>query len=437
MRAPGSGSGEPGTGEPGTGEPGADGGSPTAGNPPVSGRDGTPGRARVTGVDATRGLALVGMIAVHVFDSFRADGTPTIVMSVAGGRAAATFAFVAGISLAFLSGGRRPAQGHARTAGAAAIAVRAALIAAIGLALGYVADVDVILPYYGVFFLLAIPLLGLRPRVLGGLAVALAVLVPLFLVATGLPRFDLPDNNLTFGSVLHHPFERGVQLLFTGDYPAAAWMVYICAGLAVGRLNLASIRVAAALAGGGLALAVASWSASSVLLFDMGGLEHLRAAAPSGLSGAEAQNAILWDPSFTSSWWWLAVRAPYTVTPITLLSTLGVAMAVLGAVLLLTRIPGVPRLLTSVVAAGTMTLTLYCAHAVVLATGVLGDQPRVLFVLLVAAALAFAVAWRRRRGPGPLERVVTRAANGARLAVASLPCGEDRPARPSEPTRRG
>ncbi|HLZ38072.1 MAG TPA: hypothetical protein VKP64_10040 [Mycobacteriales bacterium] len=287
------------------------------------------------------------------------------------------------------------------------------------------ADVAVILPYYGVFFLLAIPLLGLRPRVLGSLAVALAVVVPIFLLATGLPRYDLPDNNLTFGAVLHHPFERAVQLLFTGDYPAAAWMVYICAGLAVGRLNLASIRVAASLVGGGLALAIGSWSASSVLLFRMGGLEQLQDAAPGELSWAEAQNAILWDPSFTSSWWWLAVRAPYSVTPITLLGTLGVAMAVLGAVLLLTRIPGMHRLLTPVVAAGTMTLTLYSAHAVVLATGVLGGEPRVLFVLLVAAVLTFGVVWRGRRGSGPLEAVVTRAANAARDTVTSLACVED------------
>ncbi|MGE5765061.1 MAG: Pls/PosA family non-ribosomal peptide synthetase, partial [Mycobacterium leprae] len=112
-------------------------GSPPAGSARVAGPDGTPSKARITGVDATRGIALIGMIAVHVFDSFRADGTPTTVMSVAGGRAAATFAFVAGISLAFLSGGRRPVEGRARAAAAASIAVRAALIAGIGLALGY------------------------------------------------------------------------------------------------------------------------------------------------------------------------------------------------------------------------------------------------------------------------------------------------------------
>jgi hypothetical protein len=47
------------------------------------------------------------------------------------------------------------------------IAVRALLIGAIGLALGYFAgDFSVILPVYALLFLLAIPLLGLRPRTL-------------------------------------------------------------------------------------------------------------------------------------------------------------------------------------------------------------------------------------------------------------------------------
>jgi hypothetical protein len=71
------------------------------------------------------------------------------------------------VSLAFLSGAQRVVDGRARTAAAAGIVVRALLIGTIGLLLGYATDVSeiaVILPYYAVLFLLAIPLLGLRPR---------------------------------------------------------------------------------------------------------------------------------------------------------------------------------------------------------------------------------------------------------------------------------
>jgi uncharacterized membrane protein len=89
-------------------------------------------RPRVTGVDVARGLALLGMMAVHVFDTFD-DGAPSASTVIAGGRSAATFALVAGVSVAFLSGGRSVVQGRARSAAAAGLAVRALVIGAIGL----------------------------------------------------------------------------------------------------------------------------------------------------------------------------------------------------------------------------------------------------------------------------------------------------------------
>jgi uncharacterized membrane protein len=122
---------------------------------------------RVIGVDVARGIALFGMMAVHVFATFDRHGTPTLATVLAGGRSATTFVLVAGVSLAFLSGAQRVVDGRARTAAAAGIVVRALLIGTIGLLLGYATDVSeiaVILPYYAVLFLLAIPLLGLRPR---------------------------------------------------------------------------------------------------------------------------------------------------------------------------------------------------------------------------------------------------------------------------------
>ncbi|OLT04071.1 hypothetical protein BJF90_24620 [Pseudonocardia sp. CNS-004] len=68
-------------------------------------------RPRVVGVDVARGLALIGMIATHVFGTLDDDGDPVIAHVVAGGRAATTFVLVAGVSLAFLSGGRGPSAG--------------------------------------------------------------------------------------------------------------------------------------------------------------------------------------------------------------------------------------------------------------------------------------------------------------------------------------
>ena len=99
---------------------------------------------------------------------------------------------------------------------------------------------------------------------------------------------------------------------------------------------------------------------------------------------------------------------------------LGSAMVVVGAALLLTRVPAVARLLQPLAAAGSMVLTLYSAHLVVLASGVLDDDPAMLYGVLVVAALTSAWVWRWVFGRGPLERVVTAAAGATRRATVAL-----------------
>ncbi|MGH3888364.1 MAG: heparan-alpha-glucosaminide N-acetyltransferase domain-containing protein [Pseudonocardiaceae bacterium] len=368
-------------------------------------------------MDVARGIALIGMMAVHVFATFDRHGTPTLATVLAGGRSATTFVLVAGVSLAFLSGGQRVVQGQARTAAAAGIAVRALLIGAIGLWLGSVAPVDVILPYYAVLFLLAIPLLGLRPHTLALIATVLIAVAPLVVLA-GRSVVRAADNP-TFDTLADDPAGLTVELLVTGVYPALAYLAYLCAGLALGRLDLGSRRLAAWLFAGGLGLAVTARMASDLLLFGLGGIRHLLDADLSGSDLVEARNKLLWNPEPISSWWYLALPAPHSTTPVDMVRTLGSAIAVLGAALLLSRIPVVARLLRPLAAAGAMTLTLYCGHLLVLATGVLGDAPEMLYVLLIVGALAFGVAWQRWLGQGPLERLVAAAAGRTRRAVAA------------------
>ena len=370
----------------------------------------------MTGVDLARGLALLGMIAVHVFESSTDQG-PTATGLIASGRAAATFALVAGISVAFLSGGRWILHGRPRRAAAAGLAVRAAGIGAIGLLLGYAgSDLDLILAYYAVFFLCAIPLIGLPPRALAALSATLVLVSPVLLVEAA--RLGLPDSGTgepTFGTLLTDPVGLLSQIFFTGVYPAVAYMAYLCAGLAIGRLDLTSRRLAVRLFGGGIALVVAAQAVSHVLLYQLGDLDRLVAA-----TGDDAVT-LLWDPDQGTSWDYLALAAPHANTQLDLVNTLGSAMAVLGACLLLTRIAAVDGLLRPVRAAGAMTLTLYSAHALVIATGVFEDQQLALYALLVAGALVWATLWRRWRPQGPLEELVGRAAGRARRAVLGGP----------------
>jgi uncharacterized membrane protein len=372
-----------------------------------------PARERLLGVDAARGIALLGMFAVHVTETLRSDTTPSHTQQFVAGHALATFVLLAGVSLAFTTGPapareetRRPVRGTA-----AALATRGVLIGVLGLVLNLTdPPAEVILPYYGAMFVLAIPLVHLASRRLILLSAALVLVAPL--VVLGSFGVDLPDDEPTLTSLLH-PFTVIAPLLVSGSYPAVEYMAFLCVGLVLGRLDLASLRVASRIAGGGAALGLAAWLASGVLL-QLGGLAGLRGAAPSDLTAEQARNVILWDPDATQTWWWLAERAPYTVTPLRMLHDIGVAMAVLGCCLVLARILRQPRVMWPLVAVGSMTLTLYAGHILVLASGLLDDHPVLLYGAMVLGAMTFATLWRRTRARGPLEAFVSRCCQWSR-----------------------
>jgi uncharacterized membrane protein YeiB len=413
--------------------------STTAATPTLPPLAGVPLKTRFQGVDIARGVALFSMLAANVAETVIGDdGKLRVAGMTVIGRSATMFVMVAGISLAFISGGRHPVQGLARRAARANIAARALLIGLIGLALGYVAppDLGMILTFYGMFFLLAIPLIGLRPRTLVGIAAALVVVGPLVLMAAdSLGLQDVFDTYPTLTSPFTDPVNLVVLLLVSGDFPAVTYMAYICVGLAIGRLDLSSTKVALRLFVGGLALALAAWFVSWLLVSRLGGLQALLAVSDPGTTPTE----IIWDTDLEQSWWWLATRSHHSGTPLDMLHTLGAAMAVLGAVLLVCRLRGAQRLLRPVAVAGAMTLTVYSAHAFVLATPLFSDNDLALWLTLVAGALIFAVLWNHWFGQGPLERLVAIGADRARRAVLDHPPqGQGGPggdAEPSETTK--
>ena len=136
-----------------------------------------------------------------------------------------------------------------------------------------------------------------------------------------------------------------------------------------------------------------------------------------------------------ASWWWLALRGHHTGTPFDALHTLGVAMAVLGGVLLVIKLRAARRLLWPVGVAGTMTLTIYSAQVLFLNSGLLSDNDYVAYAEQVAVALAFAMVWYRFMGQGPLERIVAMASGRARRAVMPRPVqAHIEPGRGAEPS---
>lgn len=366
---------------------------------------------RLAGVDLARGIALLGMMAVHVLPAQDPDGSPSLTDQVASGRAAALFAILAGVGLA-LAYGRRPSL--PRTG--AAVLLRALLIGAVGLALGMLdSGVAVILAYYAVFFVLALPWLRAGPRTLAAAAAVVAVGMPFVSLAV---RDDLPPRDRAspgFADVAE-PGQLASELLLTGYYPAAIWLAYLLVGLAVGRLALTFSRTALRIVLGGALLASGAVALSALLLGPLGGYDRLAEVVrpEEGNTVEQVVDAARFGNVPTTSAWWLATDAPHTSTPLDMAHTTGSALLVLGLALLV-RGP-VASLLRPLSAAGSMPLSLYSAHVLLLGTTD-AEDPEPYYLAQVVVALVFAVLWRRFVGRGPLEAVlalVTRPLRGGR-----------------------
>jgi uncharacterized membrane protein len=373
-----------------------------------------PGRtsSRLAGVDVARGLALLGMAAVHIFPEQSADGSLHPAYVVAAGRASALFAVLAGVGLALLS---RSSRGGSLGRVRVAVAVRAVLLLALGLALGSVDSPPlVILQYYALLFLVAVPLLGLPVRVLAAAAVVWAVVSPLisfWLRSTVVDPFPIAEPGGT---------GLPVQLAVSGVYPVLTWTTYLLAGLAAGGLALRRRSVGVGLLLGGTVLAVGARLLSAALLSAAGGAAELARQTPElGREGVDrALSGGMYGVTPTTDLRWLLVGSPHTGTTLDLVGTTGSALAVLGLCLLLTA-RGAGALLP-LACVGSMTLTLYTLHVLALRTDgpLLMDDRTELWLLHVAVALVLATFWRTVVGRGPLEAATTWVSS--RVAAATV-----------------
>ena len=372
---------------------------------------------RIVAVDAARAIALVGMFATHILPLHDADNIPTLTGLFADGRSSALFAVLAGVGVALSTGGpRRPTDARAHLAAAAGLVVRGLLVGLLGLWLiGFDSPVAVILPYYGLLFVVAAFLLRLPAPVLAAGAVLSCGLAPVLsqLLRSGLPAGPGPQPEL---AALAEPGQLFVTLALTGYYPVLPWTTYLLAGMAVGRLDLRRGRVALGLLLGGTVAAVAAAVTSGWLLGPRGGATVL---------GAEALAERNYGTTPTDSWWWLSIMAPHSGTPFDLAHTTGTALAVLGAMLLLAR--PAPVVLWVPAAVGAIPLTLYTLHVLLLSRYSGQDEPeRVLLGLWVAhvlGAVLLGVVIRALGRRGPLETVVSAAGRVVRRAIDRRPTG--------------
>lgn len=366
---------------------------------------------RLVGLDVARCLALVGMIATHVLEGRTAAGGLTFAHELAGGRASALFAVLAGVTLALLSGGREPLPGDERRRAAIGLAIRAVLVALVGLALGELeTGLAIILTYYGVLFLLGLPFLALRAR---SLAITAAVWVVAAPVLSHLVRPALPERRWESPhfAQLADPGPLLSELLLTGYYPAVPWVAYLLAGMAVGRCDLRGRALPAALAVGGAGLAIIATTVSRIVT----GYRQVREAIfpdSPGLGFEEFLVLVSGSQHGTTPadgpWQWLLIASPHSATPFDLAQTIGSSLLVIGSCLLVVDLlpEGGRRAVAVFFGAGSMTLSLYSLHAVLRTPHVWpAEEPDtfVWHVLVVLAVGAFFVAIGRR---GPLEAVV-------------------------------
>lgn len=337
-------------------------------------------RARVAGLDVARAVALFGMFAAHVGNDGEIVAEGWRWLAATHGRSSALFTVLAGVSIALMltrSRAEHPVR-HTRVR----VAMRGVILLGLGWVLAAIGTpVDVILDNLGVMFLMSLVAFRWRPAVLLGVGFGILVVgeAVLVRVVPHLPTwlYDLP--------VVHE--------LWGIHYPALLWIGYVFIGMGIGKL--------APWRGGGLGLLAMSGLILATIAYGTGA--WLLVA-----NGGEVQWGDIWPRPDE----WFAISA-HTYTPFEMLGNVGVAFAVIAGCCWIAGL--LPRLTWPLAAAGSMTLTLYSAHLVVIA--IVG--PEIAFrpsnhalVSLCVGGLLFATLWRWRVGQGPLERMVTTASNG-------------------------
>ncbi|MEV0235463.1 DUF418 domain-containing protein [Nonomuraea sp. NPDC050786] len=378
-----------------------------------------PSMGRLVGVDLARALAVFGMYVVHIGPPLSAtDGVASWIRYLSDGHSSVLFATLAGFSLMLIAGRREPKTGLAGRQAKARIAIRAVILLALGTSMAMVYGGVIILNFYGVFFLLALPLVRLRARTLAIIAAALALVTPQLAFILNPLLGESVQQGINAYDPLHRLSGVGVlDLLLTGFYPALTWMSFVIAGMALGRLDLSSGAVQRRLAALGAALTVTAYGMSLLLA----GKDALRSMAEDGSSSSGSGSMPLDSGSFpdmpASS---LLTAGPHSGTTFDIIGSVGVAILVIvGATVAMDRLPRLRHLAKPVIAVGTMSLTAYVGHfvaqSVLSVPGGTGTQQSWMPLLMfIGGAIAFASIWSRFFRRGPLEYLLNAATKPAK-----------------------
>ncbi|GAB3692767.1 hypothetical protein [Corynebacterium nasicanis] len=264
---------------------------------------------RIHGLDLARALAIIGMMAAHIGpERFLTDGYPSVL-----------FAVLAGVSMGLIAS-RSPLL-DARLP----LLTRAVLLIGLGVLLDALQfGIAVVLIAIGVSYLLLLPLLGWSTRRLLLVLAGLVVLGPLL----GAAQHTL---YIAWGS------EFFSDLLF-GPYPLTAWLAYTLLGFLLHRLALH--RELWLLVGGVVVFVLAQG------IIEVSGF---RVGAHDGLN-------------FLGEW---LQGAPHSGGLLDVLTSAGLATAVIGVCLLACRVGAIVWATYPLRSLGAMSLTVYVTHVLI------------------------------------------------------------------------
>lgn len=393
--------------------------------------DGVRSTDRILGLDVARGIALLGMSMVHLVTGIPfLSWNPDTWAGVASGRSSILFAVLAGISMAIMSGRNHPYGGEKLMQARSRILTRALIIFAIGLFLGtFVHPVAVILDYYGIFFVIALPFLTWKPKRLFATAAILSLIVPFV-------NYYINDwGAIGAGDALY-------SYLFAGVYPAFVWLALMLFGLGLGRLNLGELKVQQRLLMVSVLMVVVGWGAGEWAEHATGNQElqeqimdtmaqlinadessmnvsiiegesidqdewSCSSYAPGQVSCMSTGLQAKFDETLDGGLWMsLGTWSPHSGTTFELIGSGGFALSVISLCLLLSR--KFALLLTPLSAIGTAALTAYVAHVLMLAFW--KDTPDGqwdMWLVFVGIAIPAAMLWKHFLSRGPIERGIS------------------------------
>jgi len=205
------------------------------------------------------------------------------------------------------------------------------------------------------------------------------------------------------------------------------WMTFVVTGMALGRLDLISGAVQRRLAVFGPALIVLGYGLSWLVLRVSGGHPAIMDGPPPEKDpgmGSGSFDAAVGDALGASDAWGLLAAEPHTGSTFDLVGSLGIAITViLCMTVAMLRLPWLRRLATPIIAVGTMSLTLYVGHILVILAlpGAAATPPDshswALLAWFIVGATLFAAIWSRFFRRGPLEYLLnsaTKLANSVR-----------------------